>query len=326
MKGMRNKITQHVLDYSTFVLFGTVLLLFGLLSENFISLGNLSNILIQASSLAIIATGMTFVLLTAGIDLSVGSIMFLAGVISGKMVVAGFPLWLACSVVLLIGMVFGLVNGVLIFKAKIVPFVVTLSTFYIGRGLGLVISETRAVNLPESILNIGSSKISGVPFPIIMLILVIGASHFILTQTKFGKQIYAVGQDSVKARKAGISVNSILLKVYVICGLCAALGGVVAIAQLGAISPTFGLQSEFTAIAAAVLGGTSLFGGRGNIFPGTLIGVLFIQSIQNGLVMINANPYLYPLITGGILFFIVLIDSMRNLKQQKIKRLGVKRP
>lgn len=323
MNWMTNKRFQRILDHSTLGLFVVVLLIFGLLSDNFFSIPNLINILTQASSLAIIATGMTLVLLTAGIDLSVGSIMFLAGVISGKMVVAGFPLWMACGIVLVIGVMFGLVNGVFIFRAKVVPFIVTLATFYMGRGLGLFISETRAVNLPESFLKIGSAKILGIPLPIIMLIVVIAIGHLVLTKTVFGKQLYAVGNDPEKSRKAGIAVDRILLKVYIICGFCAALGGLVAIAQLGAISPTFGLQSEFLAIAAAVLGGTSLFGGRGSIFPGTLIGVLLIQSIQNGLVMVHADPYLYPLITGGVIFLIVLIDSMRHLQQQKIKRLGM---
>lgn len=323
MKWIMNKTAQRILNNSTLVLFAIVLLTFSLLSHNFFSFQNFFNILVQASSLAIIATGMTFVLLTAGIDLSVGSIMFLAGVISGKLVVAGFPLWMACILVLVIGVLFGLINGAFIFKAKVIPFIVTLATFYVGRGLGLFISETRAVNLPESFLKIGSAKFFGIPAPIIVMALVILIGHLILTKTIFGKHLYAVGHDTDKSRKAGIPVDGILLKVYIICGFCAALGGLVAIAQLGAISPTFGLQSEFMAIAAAVLGGTSLFGGRGTIFPGTLVGVLLIQSIQNGLVMVNADPYLYTVITGGVIFLIVLIDSVRHMQQKKMKRLGI---
>ncbi len=323
MNWIMNKTTQRILNNSTLVLFAIVLLTFSILSHHFFSFQNFFNILVQASSLAIIATGMTFVLLTAGIDLSVGSIMFLAGVISGKLVVAGFPLWMACTLVLVIGVLFGLINGAFIFKAKVIPFIVTLATFYVGRGLGLFISETRAVNLPESFLKIGSTKFFGVPAPIIVMTIVIIAGHLVLTKTIFGKHLYAVGHDEVKSRKAGIPVDGLLLKVYIICGFCAALGGLVAIAQLGAISPTFGLQSEFMAIAASVLGGTSLFGGRGSIFPGTLIGVLLIQSIQNGLVMVNADPYLYTVITGGVIFLIVLIDSIRHLQQKKLKRLGI---
>ncbi len=273
--------------------------------------------------MTIIATGMTFVLLTAGIDLSVGSVMFVAGVVSGKLVVGGLSIWLAGPLILIIGILFGLLNGVFIIKLKIVPFIVTLATFFAGRGLGLFISETRAVNLPETFLQIGSAKILGIPFPVIIMIVVVALSQFVLDRTVFGKQIYAVGNNQEKSAKAGIQVNRILLGVYLICGFCAALGGLVAIAQLGAVSPTFGFQSEFVAIAAAVLGGTSLFGGKGKVFPGTLVGALLIQSIQSGLVIVNADPYLYPLITGTIIFLIVLADSQQNYRRKRaIKAAG----
>jgi len=308
---------------STIILLVVVILSFSLLAPSFFTTQNFVNILVQASALTIVATGMTFVLLTAGIDLSVGSIMFVTGVVSGKLVVAGMSIWLAGPLIVVIGILFGLLNGVFIIKLKIVPFIVTLATFFAGRGLGLLISETRAVNLPETFLQIGSAKILGIPFPVIVMIVVVAASQFILDRTVFGKQIYAVGHDQEKSVKAGINLNKILLIVYLICGLCAALGGLVAIAQLGAISPSFGFQSEFVAIAAAVLGGTSLFGGKGKVFPGTLVGALLIQSIQSGLVFINADPYLYPLITGTIIFLIVLADSQQNYRRKRaIKAAG----
>jgi ribose transport system permease protein len=310
----QNKIVQKALDNSSIVLFLLIFATFSLLSPQFFTLKNLFNILVQSSSLAIIAVGMTFVLLTAGIDLSVGSIMFLAGVISGKMVVSGTPVWVACCLVIGIGLAYGFLNAVIISRFKIIPFIVTLSTFYVGRGFGLFISETRAINLPETFLTIGSAKILGIPSPILILAIVIFTAHIFLTKTPFGRQIFAVGNSPEKAKKAGLPVDKILLVVYLICGFCAALGGLVSLAQLGAVSPTFGLQSEFTAIAAAVLGGTSLFGGKGNVFPGTLIGAITIQSIQSGLVIVNANPYIYPLITGAVIFLIVLIDSIRNGK------------
>lgn len=315
-------LLQALLNYATLILFALIILTFSLLSPQFFSAQNLLNILVQASSLGIIATGMTFVLLTAGIDLSVGSIMFLAGVVSAQMVVSGQPLWLACLVVVLVGLAFGLVNAVLVFRVRIVPFIVTLATFYVGRGLGLFLSETRAINLPESFLEIGATRILGIPFPVLVLVGVVLAGHGVLTYTAFGRQIYAVGHSAEKARKAGLPVNRILLSVYLISGLCAALGGLVAIAQLGAVSPTFGYQSEFVAIAAAVLGGASLFGGKGGVLPGTLVGALFIQALQSGLVIVNANPYLYPLITGGVIFVVVMIDSLRHRQQLRLRRLG----
>jgi ribose transport system permease protein len=310
----QNKIVQKALDNSSIVLFLLIFATFSWLSPQFFTLKNLFNILVQSSSLAIIAVGMTFVLLTAGIDLSVGSVMFLAGVISGKMVVSGTPVWVACCLVIGIGLAYGFLNAVIISRFKIIPFIVTLATFYVGRGFGLFISETRAINLPEAFLAIGSAKILGIPSPVLILAVVFIVAHIFLTKTAFGRQIFAVGNSPEKAKKAGLPLDKILLVVYLICGFCAALGGLVSLAQLGAVSPTFGLQSEFMAIAAAVLGGTSLFGGKGNVFPGTLIGAITIQSIQNGLVIINANPYIYPLITGGVIFVIVLIDSIQNGK------------
>ena len=315
-------LLPFVLNYATPILFALIILTFSLLSPRFFSGQNLLNILVQASSLGIIATGMTFVLLTAGIDLSVGSIMFLAGVISAQMVVIGQPLWLAGLVVVLVGLIFGLVNAVLVFRVRIVPFIVTLATFYVGRGLGLFLSETRAINLPESFLQLGAARWFGIPFPVYVLAAVVLAGHGVLTYTAFGRQIYAVGHSAEKARKAGLPVNRILLSVYLISGLCAALGGLVAIAQLGAVSPTFGYQSEFVAIAAAVLGGASLFGGKGTVLPGTLVGALFIQALQSGLVIVNANPYLYPLITGGVIFLVVMIDSLQHRLALRHRRLG----
>ena len=322
MNLLTNRYVQRLLNHATLTLFVLIVVIFSILSPQFFSFQNLTNILIQASSLGIIATGMTFVLLTAGIDLSVGSIMFLAGVVSAKLVVGGQPLWFACLVVLMIGLAFGWVNALFVYRVKIIPFIVTLATFYAGRGLGLYISQTRAINLPENFLQIGSAKVAGIPFPIITLLLVIAIAHTVLTYTAFGRQIYAVGNNAEKARKAGLPVDRILLSVYVISGFCAALGGLVAIAQLGAVSPSFGYQSEFVAIAAAVLGGASLFGGKGTVFPGTLVGAIFIQALQSGLVIVNADPYLYPLITGGVIFLIVMIDSLRHLQTVKLRKLG----
>ncbi|GJM29579.1 MAG: sugar transporter permease [Cyclobacteriaceae bacterium] len=302
-------ISRKAAEHSTLLLLILVVVLFGSLGEGFLTMRNFVNILIQVSGLTIVAAGMTLVLITAGIDLSVGSIMFLAGVVSGKLVDGGLSIWLAMPAILLVGAGMGFVNGLSIVRFRIIPFIVTLATLYMGRGLGLYISETRAVNLPDSFLAIGSLKIMGIPLPVIIMVAVLLVLHLLLTRTPFGRQLYAIGNSRVKSEKAGIRVSSLLLKVYVISGLCAAIGGFVAIAQLGAVSPSFGSQSEFTAIAAAVLGGTSLFGGRGAVFPGTFIGALLIQTIQNGLVIINADPYLYPLITASLIFFIVLIDS-----------------
>jgi ribose transport system permease protein len=175
------------------------------------------------------------------------------------------------------------------------------------------------MNLPDSVLQLGAVKLAGLPLPIAFLAVVLALAHLALTRTAFGRHIYALGADPSAARKAGLHTNRILFGVYLICGVCAALGGIISLAQIGTVSPKFGESREFTAIAAAVLGGTSLFGGHGRVFPGTIIGALLIQCVENGLVMLDADPYLYPLITSAIIFLAVLLDSARN---QMLTRLG----
>lgn len=307
-----NKFLTFVLQQASLLLFVGVFLVFGWLSPKFLTTNNLVNILIQSSSIAIVAIGMTFVLLTAGIDLSVGSIMFVAAASAGKMVLRGMSLWLAVIVVIFIGLLCGALNALFITRLKILPFIVTLATLYVGRGFGLWLTETRAMNLPENILQIGTARIFGIPAPVLIFGLMLALGHLILTHTPMGRQIYAIGADREAAQKAGINVIRILKFVYLVSGLCAAIGGLVSIAQLGAVSPTFGNQKEFAAIAAAVLGGTSLFGGRGQVFPGTVLGAILIQTIENGLVIINADPYLYPLVMSGIIFLAVFTDSLRH--------------
>jgi len=194
----------------------------------------------------------------------------------------------------------------------IMAFVVTLATRYFGRGLGLRITETRAMNLPESFYELGAARLLGVPVPVLIFAGVVLLAHLALTRTPFGRQVYAVGTDVEAARKAGINTGAVRFSVYAICGLCAAAAGIVALSQAPAVSPSFGNNREFMAIAAAVLGGTSLFGGRGAVFPGTVLGAVLIQTIENGLNVLNVNPYLYPLITSGVIFVAVLLDAIRS--------------
>lgn len=295
----------------------TLLLLavvFGTLSPRFMQPANLLNIVVQSSSVGIVAVGMTIVLLTGGIDLSVGSIMFLSAAVAGKLVVKENPLpagW-AVAVIVLVGVAFGAANATLITVVRLLPFIATLSTLYVGRGAGRWITQTRSMNLPEAFLQIGQARAMGVPVPVVLLVAVSLAGHLLLTQTPFGRQLYAVGHNAAAARKAGIRDGRIRATAYVISGACAAVGGVVALAQLGAVSPTFGAQREFAAVAAAVLGGTSLFGGRGNVLPGAVVGALIIQTVENGLVLISADPYCYPVVTGSVVLLAALIDRLRS--------------
>ena len=307
-----NRTVQRLLDLAPFLLFVGVLAFFGVQSAKFLEPRNLVNIVVQASSTGIAAVGMTFVLLTAGVDLSVGAIMFVAAAVAGKMALSGVPLPFALLAMLGVSLVYGAFNSFFISRVRVAAFIVTLATLFIGRGLGLRITETRAMNLPESFLQLGSARFLSVPLPAWLFAGVLVVAHLVLTRTPFGRQIFAVGHDVEMARKAGIRTGRILTAVYLVSAVCAALAAMVTLGQLGAVSPKFGEQKEFAAIAAAVLGGTSLFGGRGNVLPGTLLGALLIQTIENGLVIMNANPYLYPMITSAVIFTAVLLESLRN--------------
>lgn len=302
------------------VMFVIIVAVFGSLSRHFLETANIVNIVTQSSSIAIVAVGMTCTLLTAGIDLSVGSTMFVAAAVAGKMLLAGMSISAVVSAALAVGLAFGLVNAVLVAYLSMQPFIATLATLFLGRGLALFITETRAMNLPETFVSFGTVRILGVPLPILMFVLVMLSVHFLLSRTSLGRQIYAVGGSVQVARKAGINTRRVLASTYIICGLCAAIGGLVSLSLLGTVSPTFGYQREFAAVSAAVLGGTSLFGGRGKVFPGTAIGALLIQAVENGLVMVNADPYIYPLTTAVVIFSTVLVDSLRHEQLLKLAR------
>ncbi len=250
--------------------------------------------------------------------------MFVSAVVAGKMVLSGWPLPVVCAAILLTGLICGVINAFFITRLKLSPFIVNLATLYLGRGFSLWLTQTRAMNLPENILRIGTARIAGIPFPIVIMGVVIVIARLVLTRTQFGRQIYATGQDKDAAKLAGIEITQILFAVYLISGLCAAIGGLVSVAQLGAVSPTFGSQREFTAIAAAVLGGTSLFGGRGSVLPGTAMGAILIQTVENGLVIINADPYIYPLVMNSVVFLAVLIDSLLSERLAKLTRRKIR--
>ena len=308
---LRAAVASVALERAPILLLAVVVAFFAWRSDAFLSGRNLVNVVTQAASTAVVATGMTFVLLTGGVDLSVGAAMFVASAVAGKLLLAGVPLPVALGAMLAVGLLFGAVNALVVVRLRVIPFVATLSTLFLGRGLALWITQTRAMNLPEELLRLGAARLLGVPVPVLVLGLTLGLAHLALSSTAFGRELYAVGRDAAAARRAGLPVDRRLAAAYLVSGATAAIGAMLALAQLGAVSPTFGRDREFSAIAAAVLGGTSLFGGRGQVLPGALLGALLIQTVENGLVVLNADPYLYPLVTSAVIFAAVLTDGLR---------------
>ncbi len=307
-------------------MFILVFVVFGLLAPRFFAVQNFENIVKQASFIGIVAVGMTFVLLTAGIDLSVGTNMYISALAAGLLMknyhVHPALAFLAC---LGVGTLFGAVNAFFITKLKIIPFIVTLATLPAGRGLALYFSQSVAVPYPQSVLQLRTVELFGlIPLPIVVFLVVVAAAYIFLNMTPLGRQIYAVGNDIEAAKKAGINTDRVLATVYIICGLLAALGGFVSVGQLGIVNPAFGEGREFDAIAAAVLGGTSLFGGVGSVFPGTVIGAVLIQMIQTGLIFTKVDLYQQPLVTAGIIFFAVFLDAVRNTQLAKLRRRNIR--
>lgn len=310
----------RVLDAAPLLLFGLVIALFGAQSDRFLTLSTAGRILEQAAPIIVVASGMTVVLLTAGVDLSVGAVMFIGAAVAGHLARSGQPVAVCALAMVGIGMLCGGVNALLVTRLRLPAFVATLATLYIGRGLGRVITETRAMNLPDSFLALGATRILEVPVPVWIAAGVAVAGQFVLSSTPFGRQLYALGSSPDAARAIGLPTHRCVAAVYIISGACAGLGGLLALSQLGAVSPRFGEFYEFDAITASVLGGTSLFGGQGRIIPGAVLGALLVKTIFAGLVMVQADPYLYPMVTAGIIFTAVLVDSLRRRLSEHLTR------
>jgi ribose transport system permease protein len=287
--------------------------LVSLASPNFLSVDNLLNILRQTSINAIIAMGMTFVILTAGIDLSVGSILALAGAICATMIAADMPLIFALVTTVMIGAVLGASSGAVISFFGVQPFIATLVGMTIIRGLTLVYSDGRPIStgdldVAEAFFQWGGGYILGIPVPVIIAFVVFTLCWFVLNHTKMGRYVYAIGGNEQVARLAGINVSRIKIGVYAISGALAAIAGIILTARLESAQPTAGLSYELDAIAAVVLGGTSLMGGRGRI-SGTLIGALIIGVLNNALNLMDVSSYYQMIAKGAVILLAVAVDS-----------------
>lgn len=320
----KDSINKILLKNIPILLFIIVFVIFGIFSPKFLSLASFSNIILNSSYVGIIGIGIMFVLLTAGIDLSVGSVMYLAAASTG-LLISEMHVPTAVGVLGGIGvaLLVGLINALCIIKLDILPFITTLGTMTAGRAVGTWLTKSESVNLPKSITSLGSQKILGIPAAILLFLLIALIAAIFLAKTQLGRQIYAVGNDPEEARKAGISNKKTLFTVYMVCALLAGIGGIISVAQIGIVNAAFGKGEEFNAIAAAVLGGTSLAGGRGKVF-GTILGAVMIQMIQSGLVYMQVDMYIQPLISAAIIFLAVFLDSVRGLYLKKVEARNIR--
>lgn len=291
-----------------------IVIIISIMSPNFLTLNNLLNVLRQVSINALIAFGMTFVILTGGIDLSVGSILALTGAVTAGLMAGGMDPLLAMFLGLLLGAVLGAINGVIIAKGKVAPFIATLATMTIYRGLTLVYTEGKPISGlgdSQAFQLLGKGYFFGIPVPVITMAITFGILYFILKKTTFGRRVYAVGGNEEASRLSGISVDRIKIYVYALTGMLAALAAMILTSRLNSAQPTAGNMFELDAIAAVVLGGTSLTGGRGWIV-GTLIGALIIGVLNNGLNLIGVSSFFQQVVKGAVILVAVLLDRKKT--------------
>jgi ribose transport system permease protein len=318
-----HRLTMPILRNMPLILFALVFVLFSLLDERFFSINNFSNIVETSAFVGLLAVGMTAALLTGGIDLSVGATMYITAAVVGTLLQQDVNYLLAILVGIVAGTSWGFLNAFLIAKVGLVPFVATLATLTVGRGVGLLLTESRQFILPPE-MAYAATDVFGIGLPVVVLAIVATAAVVFLRYSGMGRQIYAMGNDIEAARKAGLNVIRLTGSVYVISGFCASLAGVIAISQQGSVSAGIGEGVEFRAIAAAVLGGTSLFGGVGNVFPGTIIGVLLVQMISTGLVYLQVDLYLQEMAAAAVIFFAVFVDAQRMRLLGRLERRNIR--
>lgn len=298
--------------YGIYIAFIVICIFFASVNPVFISPKNLINMVRQVSFNAILGMGMTIVILTGGIDLSVGSVLALAAVVCGSFIRTSNPLIPvvpAILVGLLIGAACGLFNGVVITKGRLAPFIVTMVMMTAARGMTQLYTKGRPMTgLAPSFNFLGAGSILGIPVPIYILAIIFLLTHFILNNTRIGRYIYAVGGNEQAAKASGIKVNRVKMFAYTFSGVMAAIVGMMMSARLNSASPVLGNGYELDAIAATVIGGASMEGGKGKVI-GTLIGALIIGTISNGLDILNVSPYWQQIIKGAIILIAVLLDK-----------------
>lgn len=327
-----------VLDYlfrlRALIVLAILVVTFAALSPAFLTTGNITILVKHVAINAILAIGMTFVILSGGIDLSVGSVAGLSGIVAGALIHSGlvlpslgvvvyFHTWLVVALALLAGALVGALNGVLISRLRVAPFIATLGTMYVARGTALLTSNGATFpNLSGSpelgntgFLQLGSGSILGLPVPIWLGIALAATGLFVAERTAFGRRVYAIGGNERAAELSGVRVPTVKFVTYVISGFCAALVGLIVAAQLASAHPATGETFELNAIAAVVLGGTSLMGGRGSV-AGTVIGAFVIGVLADGLILLGVSEFWQIVIKGLVIVIAVILDQM----QQQYKR------
>ncbi len=306
---MEKDIKSILFKYKSFIGLIILCMVISIVTPRFLTVTNILNVFTQVSVNAIMAVGMCFVILTGGIDLSVGSTLAITGAVAATLAKSNGNVVVGLIAALVIGGLIGLFNGFLVAKGKIQAFIVTLATMTVFRGVTYVYTNGTPISgLGSNFTFIGNTKIIGIPFPVILIIIVVLIAWYVLSQTRYGRYVYALGGNEDSARLSGINTDKIKTLVYVLCGATAALSGVIVTSRIGSASPNAGVGFELDAIAAVVLGGTSLSGGEGTII-GTIIGAMIIGVLNNGLNLMNVSPFYQLIVKGFVILLAVMLDK-----------------
>lgn len=320
MTAKTKKSTGRFKEINIFLVLVFLIVAFGILNKRFISIENISNLLRSTSIIGVVAIGMTFVIISGGIDLSVGSVLALSSVIAAKLMVSGVPIYLSILISLAAGAIAGLIMGIIIYEAKVPPFIVTLAGLVVFRGIAMLLtSAKKIIGLPENFTHFAVIKVVGIPAMAIVWLILIAIGVVVARLTVFGRNIYAIGSNQEAARLSGINIRASIYKVYALSGLTSAIAGVLMAARLAGGSPSAGSGYELDAIAATVLGGTSLVGGIGGVF-GTFFGTMIIATISNGGNIMGINPFVLEIIVGVLLVSAVVFDQIQKRRGSQIKK------
>ncbi|WP_421902619.1 ribose ABC transporter permease [Maridesulfovibrio sp.] len=306
-------IKDRLIEQKTLIALVVMIVIVSFLNPNFFTTGNILNILRQTAINAVMAVGMTLVILTAGIDLSVGSVLALCGAIGASLIAAQMPVIVAVGAALGAGAILGGISGIIIAKGKVQAFIATLVSMTLVRGLTLVYTDGRPIStgfteVADTFAFIGTGYLFGIPFPIWIMAFTFGAAWYLLNHTRLGRYIYALGGNEEATRLSGINVDRIKIYVYAIAGFLSALSGLIVTSRLSSAQPTAGYGYELDAIAAVVLGGTSLMGGKGTIM-GTLLGALIIGFLNNALNLLDVSSYYQMIAKALVILLAVLVDT-----------------
>jgi len=311
---MKNTLATTLKNYGIILAFIIICAALAILSPVFLTRNNILNVIRQTSIYGIMAVGMTFVILTGGIDLSVGSVLALSGAICAGLLKGGSSMFVAIVAAIGVGVACGLVNGLFITKARIPPFVVTLGMTNIARGLTLIYTKGYPVSgFSPAFREIGGGYVAGIPIPIIIFLSIVLIAYVVLSQTKLGRYTYAIGGNEETVKLSGVNSSNYKTLVYVISGLTCAISALILTARLNSAEPIAGTGYETDVIAAVCIGGASMSGGRGSVW-GSLLGALLIGVLNNGMNLLGVSPYFQQVVKGLIIICAVWLDKMKTIK------------